>query len=47
MMGLSYSILFKYTEDGLDNPTNNHESELYETYQNETTKYNYQDSAQK
>ncbi len=40
-------ILFKDTEYGLDNPTDNHECELYDTYQYVATKHNYQDSAYK
>ncbi len=39
--------LFKYAEYGLDNPPNNHECELYETYQYVTAKHYYQESAQK
>lgn len=38
-------ILFKDTEYGLDNPTDNHECELYDTYQYVATKHNYHDSA--
>ena len=40
-------ILFKDTEYGLDNPTDNHECELYDTYQYVATKHNNQDSAYK
>lgn len=38
-------ILFKDTEYSLDNPTDNHECELYDTYQYVATKHNNQDSA--
>ena len=38
-------ILFKDTENGLDNPANKYKRELYETYQYVATKHNYQDSA--
>lgn len=37
-------ILFKDTEYGLDNPTDNHECELYDTYQYVAAKHNYQDT---
>lgn len=40
-------ISFKNTEYGLDNPTNNHKSELYETYQYVTAKNNYQNTKKK
>ena len=40
-------ILFKDTEYSLDNPTDNHECELYDTYQYVTAKHYYQESAQK
>ena len=38
---------FKYTENGLDNPPDNHKGELYETYQYVTAKHHYQESAHK
>ena len=37
-------ILFKDTEYSLDNPTDNHKRELYDTYQYVTAKHNYQDT---
>ena len=42
-----HPILFKDTEYSLDNPTDNHECELYDTYQYVTAKHYYQESAQK
>ena len=38
-------ILFKKTEYSLDNPTDNHKRELYDTYQYVAAKHNYQNSA--
>lgn len=43
----SHPTLFKDAEYGLDNPPDNHECELYETYQYVTAKHHYQESAQK
>ena len=40
-------ILFKDTEYSLDNPTDNHKRELYDTYQYVTAKHYYLESAQK
>ena len=45
--GRVHPILFKDTEYSLDNPTDNHECELYDTYQYVTAKHYYQESAQK
>lgn len=42
-----HPTLFKDAEYGLDNPPDNHECELYETYQYVTAKHHYQESAQK